>query len=97
VTDVPEGESLVTLIDDALNAKGPNELAVALRRVVGHPVLSENERREFHTVLEELSCTLLERWRDLRANRDCVAWSALYHHSGDKTSPPGRPENGTSG
>jgi hypothetical protein len=83
MADASDGESLVTLIDDALNARGPVELEIALTRVVRHPALSEGERRDFHAVLEELSDTLLERWHDLRAQRDCVAWSALHHHGGD--------------
>jgi hypothetical protein len=97
VADAPDGESLVSLIDDALNAREPDELEFALRRVVRHPALREDERRDFHAVLEELSDTLLERWHDLRAQRDCVAWSALHHHGGDEVDARRSPENGTSG
>jgi hypothetical protein len=95
VADEPDGESLVTLIDDALSARDPDELEIALRRVVRHSALSEDERRDFHAVLEELSDTLLERWRNLRAQCDRVAWSALHHHGGDEIHPPCSPENGT--
>jgi hypothetical protein len=94
MADAPDGESLITLIEDALNAKGPDELEIALRRVVRHPALSEHERGDFHNVLEELSDTLQERWRDLSARRDCVAWSALHHHGGDEINPGRSPENG---
>ena len=97
MADAPDGESLVTLIDDALNARDPDELEIALRRVVRHPALSEDERQDFHAVLEELSDTLLERWHDLCAQRDCVAWSALHHRGGDEIDPPRSSENGILG
>jgi hypothetical protein len=91
--DSSDSESLVTLIDDALNARDPDELEIALRRVVRHPLPSEDERRDFHALLEELSDTLLERWHDLNAWRDCVAWSALHHQGGDEKDPRRSPEN----
>ena len=97
MADSANGESLITLIEDALNAKSPDELEIALRRVVSHPALSEDERGDFHNVLEELSDTLLKRWHDLSARRDCLAWSVLYHHGGDEMNPRCSPENGTSG
>lgn len=66
-------EDLTELIKDSVNARSPEELELALARVIRHPGLGDDGRAEFYCFWEELSDTLLERWPDLRHRRDIVS------------------------
>ena len=100
IGDMTAGDAdLISLIEDALTAASPDDLELALARVMRHPHLSREERAAFYAVWEELSDTLLERWHDLSERRDLVAWDALHRRGSlqvDSSTGPGRaePEHG---
>ncbi len=84
---------LISLIKDALNTATPDDLELALARVIRHPNLSVEERDVFYAVWEELSDTLLERWHDLSERRDLAAWHALHRRGRfevDSSTVPGK-------
>lgn len=64
-----------------MHARGPEELELALARVLRHPELSKAEHLAFYHVWEELSDTLLQRWLDLRRQLDDVAYGALHRRN----------------
>jgi hypothetical protein len=78
---IQEETNLVDLIEATMNARSPEELELALARVLRHPDLDEAERVDFHNAWEALSDTLLQRWLDLRRNLDDIAYAALHRRN----------------